>query len=45
VVCNCHTTAGPFTEHREIMDPDQMNLRDQLALYSHYLQSIAASSH
>ena len=29
----------------EIMDPDQMNLRDQLALYSHYLQSIAASSH
>ena len=29
----------------EIMDPDQMNVRDQLALYSHYLQSIAASSH
>ena len=29
----------------EIMDPDQMNLRDQLAMYSHYLQSIAASSH
>jgi len=27
------------------MDPDQMNVRDQLALYSHYLQSIAASSH
>ena len=29
----------------EILDPDQMELRDQFALYSHYLQSVAASSH
>ena len=29
----------------EVMDADQMDLRDQLALYSHYLQSVAASSH
>jgi hypothetical protein len=29
----------------EVMDADQMDLRDQLALYCHYLQSVAASSH
>jgi hypothetical protein len=29
----------------QVMDADQMDLRDQLALYSHYLQSVAASSH
>jgi hypothetical protein len=29
----------------EVMDADQMDLRDQFALYSHYLQSVAASSH
>ena len=28
----------------EILDPDRMDLRDQFALYSHYLQSVAARS-
>jgi hypothetical protein len=29
----------------EIMDADQMDLRDQFALYCHYLQGVAARSH
>jgi sporulation protein YlmC with PRC-barrel domain len=29
----------------EILDPDRMDLGDQFALYSHYLQSVAARSH
>ena len=29
----------------EILDPDRMDLGDQFALYSHYLQSVAASLH
>ena len=40
-----HTTAAPFAKHQEILDPARMGLRDQFALYSHYLQSVAARSH
>ena len=29
----------------EVMDADLVDLRDQLALYSHYLRSVVASSH
>jgi sporulation protein YlmC with PRC-barrel domain len=29
----------------QIMDADQMNVHEQFALYSHYLRSVAASSH
>jgi len=29
----------------QVMDADRMDLRDQFALYSHYLQSVVANSH
>src|SRR6476659_9705471 len=29
----------------EVMDADRMDLREQFALYSHYLKSVAANSH